>query len=186
MFLTEVLSAHMSKQNYLISIVFRYYTSEQVSHRLLRLFAKVTSHSFCRGSYFKSNPLALGFDLIFLAGGVGAKYTLLRRSFRSGGNSQSGQLCEVKMLAARQKIAGMLYAFQDFLTQSGGFFGRKDVCWGCCCRFLFLRKKKSTIRAAPLLISSPRAAALRRLASEAPACGRTSFSKSNPLCWASI
>jgi hypothetical protein len=37
------------------------------------------------------------------------------------------QACKEKLPPARQKIAGILCVFQDFLMQPGGNLGRKDV-----------------------------------------------------------
>ena len=48
------------------------------------------------------------------------------------------------MPLARQKIAGILCVFQDFLTQPGGNLGRKDVCWGLLVQLLKLTARMRT------------------------------------------
>ena len=64
------------------------------------------------------------------------------RSVRSCTNSRSMQTCEEKLPPERQKIAGILCVFQDFLTQPGGNLGRKDVCWGLLVQLLRGKKRR--------------------------------------------
>ena len=48
---------------------------------------------------------------------------------RSCTNSQSAQICASKMSPARQKIAGILCVFQDFLTRPAAFLAAKMCAW---------------------------------------------------------
>ena len=71
------------------------------------------------------------------------------KTLRSCTNSRSMQTCEEKLPPERQKIAGILCVFQDFLTQPGGNLGRKDVCWGLLVQLLTLfSAKRNSIKTA--------------------------------------
>ena len=50
-------------QDWMISIVLRYYTSEQATYRLLWLFPK-SERAHCAASPFQIEPASLGFDLV--------------------------------------------------------------------------------------------------------------------------
>ncbi|MCH5351976.1 MAG: hypothetical protein J1E06_00665 [Acutalibacter sp.] len=58
---------------------------------------------------------------------IAARYALItkRSEIRSRTNRQSIQIYASKMLLTRQKIAGILCVFQDFLTQSAAFWAAK-------------------------------------------------------------
>ena len=76
--------------------------------------------------------------------GFQAEYLLADRGYdtdaiRSCTNSRSMQICEAKLSMTRQKIAGILGVFQDFLTQYSGNFDRKDAYWRLLVQLLIFK-----------------------------------------------